>query len=326
MKDYMTVLEPPPFGAPPEAADNANHPASDDKWWQESALFTWGDAEHQFGGEIRLGMHVNQGVANLYTWTVRGEDLIDRRLVIDQPLPPGGILNADIAGASVRTLEPLCRYQLSLDHGDLSLRLLWRNFRHPLTMGYNVGRATIANGHYNAMGEVTGTGRYRGATFDVCAVGFSDHSWGVRKTHLPASRALFCVFGEDFYITAIPVSTGQSRMMVGYVFKDGILGRLASTCEMGYRFRDDWITPAGCDARLVDDQGREFHVTGWTFGPSSTQTMGHGKYVTHAAAGFRCADRRGSGILESSQFKGMPPSIAALGLDPGSWWVNEDAD
>lgn len=322
----MAIIPAAGFDTPPTPADNGNHPPVDDKWWQESALFTFASAPDRFGCWIRFGAHVNQGVANLYSWTMIGEEFADRRMAVDQPLPPGDLLDGAIAGATVTTIEPLMRYALTLDTDDLQLRLEWRNFRHPLSMGYNVGGATIAKGHYNAMGRATGTAVWRGREYPVDAMGFSDHSWGVRRAHLPASRSLFCVFDEDFTITAIPISTGPARSMVGYVWRDGVLGRLQSESKMGYSFRDDWITPAGCEAELIDDKGRVFRLSGWTFGPSSTWPMGHGKLVTHASAGFRCDGREGSGILESSQYKGLPPSVAALGLDPASWWINEEQD
>jgi hypothetical protein len=321
--DHMTLLDAAQFGAEPLPLDNRNHTPTNDKWWQESVLFTWGDAACSFGGEIRLGIHPNQGAANLYAWVMLNGEMIVRRFFVDLPLPPGDLLDTSLAAVIVRTIVPLSRYRLCLRLDGLTLELVWRNFHHPLSMSFNLGGATIANGHYNAMGELKGIGSYRGQEIEVNSVGFSDHSWGVRKSHLPASRSLFCVFGEDFYITAIPISTGAARAMVGYVMKDGLLGRLSSQSEMGYSFRDDWLTPAGCNADLIDEDGRKFRVTGHTIGPSSTQPLGHGKFVTHATANFICDGRQGSGILESSQFKGIPPGVTALGIDPNSWWVSD---
>ena len=31
---------------------------------------------------------------------------------------------------------------------------------------------------------------------------------------------------------------------------------------------------------------------------------------------------QGCGILESSQFHGMPQSVISLGFKPDSWWIN----
>jgi hypothetical protein len=271
-------------------------------------------------------MHPNQGVSNLYTWTVLGDEMVDRRMAIDQPLPAGDIVEAKIAGATITTLEPLMSYAITVETEDLQFEVTWRNFRHPVSTSYNVGGASVAKGHYNALGTAIGRGVYRGREFEINAAGFNDHSWGVRRKHLPASRSLFAVFGEDLAVMAIPVSTGAARTMVGYAYRDGVLGRLMTESEMGYSFRDDWITPSGCEARLIDDKGREFRLSGTTFGPSSTWPMGHGKLVTHASASFVCDGRRGSGVLESSQFKGLPPSVAALGLPPDSWWLHDAED
>ncbi|MBA2933782.1 hypothetical protein HZF05_06675 [Sphingomonas sp. CGMCC 1.13654] len=314
------------FGPPPSLSDNANHPPVADTWWQESALFTFADAEVGFGCWLRFGAHYNRGAANLYTWTTLGDDVLDRRMLIDQPLPPGDMTECAIGGASVATIEPLMRYALALDIEDCVLRLEWRNFRHPLTMSFNAGGATLAKGHYNAMGEATGTLRWKGREIAIRAGGFSDHSWGVRRQHLPASRSFFCVFGDDFYAMAIPISTGSTRAVVGYVFADGKLGRLESESALGYHFREDWVSPAGCDARLVDEHGRVFAITGETFGPSSTWPMGHGKFVTHAPARFQCDGRDGQGILESAQFAAIPPAAISLGLPHDSWWLSNIGD
>ena len=82
------------------------------------------------------------------------------------------------------------------------------------------------------MGRITGDGVYRGRRFAIDAVGFSDHSWGERKSHLPASRSLSCVFDPGFYLMAIPVSTGAHQTMVGYAYRDGVLGRMLTESEM----------------------------------------------------------------------------------------------
>ena len=137
-------------------ADNGFHPPpTDDKWWQESSLFTWGDPRRGFGGEVRVGMHPNQGVANLYTWIVWGGRLIYRRHFVDQPILKE-VLNAKIASASVKTIEPLMHYEVTLKDENFALKLNWRNFHWPMAMGYNVGGATVTTGHYNMMGACSG--------------------------------------------------------------------------------------------------------------------------------------------------------------------------
>ena len=310
------------FGPPPLPSDNWNHPIADDKWWQESVVFSFTDVANRLGCWLRLGMHPNQQVSNIYTWTGFGDELIDHRMLIDQPAPRD-ILQSSIGGATVRTIDPLRSYDIVIEQDDTRIEVVFSLYHHPVTTSYNVGAATVARGHYDGTGKAVGRLIYKGRETPINAVGFTDHSWGVRRKHLPASRVLWAIFDEDLYFLAIPVSTGETRTMIGYAYKDGVLGRLLTESTMGYSFREDWLTVSACNSRLVDDKGREFRLTGSTFGPSSTLPMGHGKFVTHASASFQCEGRQGGGILESAQFMGVPPTATALGLPEDSWWLKE---
>ena len=252
--------------------------------------------------------------------------MIYRRMFVDQPLPASDLLDSTIAVASVSTLNPLMSYKIGLTDGELQLNLTWTSFDWPRTMGFNVGGATIAAGHYNMMGRIDGEVTFKGRSVPVNAAGFSDHSWGVRRQHLPASRCLFAAFDADFYIMAIAVLTQTDRRMIGYAWADGRLGMVGDDSQLGYAIAEDWFTVAGCDAHLIDEHGRHFHVTGRTIGPSSTQPMGHGKLVHHAVAKFACDGRDGRGILETSFPTTMlPGQVEELGLAPDSWWLR-DAD
>ena len=325
----MTESEPiryAQFGPPPLEGDNANHsPTSDDPWWQESALFGWGDPRRGHGGFLRWAIHPNQGVSNLYAWIAWRGRTVYRRQLTDQPLPAAELLNCTIGDCSVRTLKPLMAYDLALSAGKLAVRLRWQNFHWPLAMRLNVGSATLAAGHYNMLGDAIGQVSVDGQEFAVHGSGFSDHSWGVRRRHLPASRSYFCIFDPEFYLMALPVLTDEGeRHLLGYVRCDGQLGRLGSDSTFGYAMRDDWITVAGCDSFFRDDLERGFHITGRTLSESSTWAMGHGKLVHHAVAEFECGGRLGRGILEVAHPRKMrPDQVAESGLDPAGWWLNE---
>lgn len=314
------------FGDPPVEADNDCHaPTTDDPWWQESALFAWGDPRRGAGGWLRLAIHPNQKVANAYVWIVVRGKTVYRRQFTEQPLPASGLFDCTIAGCSIKTLQPMMAYALTVEAEALSLRVRWENFHWPLSMSLNVGAATLAAGHYNMMGQAVGEVVWRGEAFEVRGSGFSDHSWGVRRQHLPASRSYFCVFDREFYLMALPVLAADgSRHLLGYVRCDGRLGRLGTDSRFGYSMRDDWITVAGCDSTFYDEFDRAFHITGKTVSDSSTWAMGHGKLVHHAIARFECGGRIGGGILEVSHPKRMrPDQIAESGLDPDGWWLNE---
>jgi hypothetical protein len=86
--------------------------------------------------------------------------------------------------------------------------------------------------------------------------------------------------------------------------------------------RDDWITPASCDARLFDEEGRGLAVRGWTKGPSSIHPFVGGKMYCHALAEFEMGGKLGRGLLESSAPSAMTAAhLAEYGLSPDGIWA-----
>ena len=234
-------------------------------------------------------------------------------------------LNTTTAGATVRTVNPLMEYDLLFGTPDVGLRFRWTNFHWPESVKLNVGSSTLAAGHYNMMGEARGEVTIGGRTTEFCGAGFSDHSWGVRRRHLPASRSYFAVFDPEFYLASMPVLTeaGEQRML-GYVRHGGKIGRIGTDSRLGYSLADDWISVTAADSHFFDEHDRGFHIVGCGIGKASSQTMGHGKLVHHVVAEFECGGRMGRSILETSLPKQMRPEQAReLGLDADSWWLNE---
>jgi hypothetical protein len=286
--------------AEPDPADYGRHNPDDDPWWQESTLFTWSDPRRGLGAEYRLGIHPARGVANVYTWSIVDGEMIDRRLVRDLPVPDG-ILDIDVAGLRFRTVEPGRVYDVGLRTGGLATELRWTAFMSPTTMSIRHGSLSTGTGHYNTLGRAAGTLTWDGREYPIDGDGFHDHSWGRRKEPLPGSRWIVAVFDPEFYIMAMPIlgSDAKSRML-GYICHGGQLRSLVGDVEMGYTMRDDWITPAACDARLFDEDGRGFRLVGRSIGPSSSQPFPQGKFVTHAQAEFECGGRIGRGLIEST--------------------------
>ncbi len=296
----MTTLDRAASLPEPDASDWGRHEPDDDPWWQESAVFTWSDPLRRLGAEYRLGIHPVRGVANVYTWSVVGGRMVDRRLARDLPVPDG-ILDIDVAGLRLRTVEPGHVYDVDYEVGELRASMRWTAFMTPTTMTIKHGSLSVAAGHYNTLGRAEGTVTYQGTSYPVHGDGFHDHSWGHRKEPLPGSRWIVAVFDPEFYIMAMPIlgNDGRSRML-GYIRYEGRLRSLVGDVQMGYSMRDDWVTPAGCDARLFDEDGRGFRLLGRTIGPSSSQPFPQGKFVTHAQAEFECGGRLGRGLLEST--------------------------
>jgi hypothetical protein len=308
---------------PPEPKDAFNHPFPEDPWWQESAVFTWSDPKNGLGGEYRFAFHPYRELANLYSWSIFGGEIVDKRLERDLEIPDGDLLQMTLADLSVETVEPLHEYRIVMNGESLQIDLTWRSFMEPTTMTLNHAGATLATGHYNCLGRATGKGSFRGSAFEIRGDGFHDHSWGRRKEQLPGSRWIVAVFDPGFYIMAMPVlGSDRSSVMLGYVCEGGKLRRLVGDVEMGYSFRDDWITPAACDARLFDEDGRGYRLIGKSVGPSSSQPFPEGKFVTHAQAEFECGGRIGHGIIESTAPRFLSPGqLAELSL-PSDHFLN----
>src|SRR5262245_32582317 len=132
------------IGTPPTEADNGNHPpTTDDPWWQESCVFTWGDPRRGFGGELRWGMHPNQGKASLYAWIVWEGKNIYRKIIPDQPLPKGDLFDSTIAGATIKTIKPLMEFDLAFKVEGLEVRLRWTNFHHPVSLRLGFGGSNL---------------------------------------------------------------------------------------------------------------------------------------------------------------------------------------
>lgn len=307
---------------PVDISHHGNHASTGEEWYQESALFNYTNPRSGIGGYFRIGIHPEKGTAHLYTWTqIRGQ-MVDQRFVEELPMPAGDVNNCTLGDVSILTIEPFKRYRIALNRRDLKLDVIWEAFTPPVPMGFNLGGATVAAGHYNCVGRASGTAEWNGEKIDIQGDGFMDHSWGVRKTHLPGSRWILAIFDPACFVMAIPVLTDSGRFMAGYAAFDGRLVRLANDYSIDMTMRDDWITPAACDARLFDEEGRGIRIVGRAVGPGSSQPYIHGKAYTHVMAEFEFGGRVGRGILESSVPEKLSPALAqAYGLSPEGIWM-----
>jgi hypothetical protein len=162
---------------------------------------------------------------------------------------------------------------------------------------------------------------YKGVEFSINGDGFMDHSWGARKTHVPGSRWILAIVDPECFFMALPLLTDVGRFMAGYVAFDGKLRMLTNDFDINMTMRDDWFTPAACDARFFDEDGRGFRLSGRSLGPSSSQPFLGGKAYTHALAEFEFGGRIGRGFLESSAPENLLPSMnKAYQLDPAGIW------
>ena len=301
---------------------HGNHAAGGEAWFQESALFNFADPRRGVGGLYRIGAHEARGVGHLYTWTQVGGRMVDKRFLEHLPLPDGDVADGELAGLRITAEVPFERYRLQLEREGLRVDLVWRAFHPPILLSFDVGGATVAAGHYDCLGRATGMITVDGERTAVDGDGFMDHSWGIRRTHLPGSRWIIAVFAPETFVMALPLLSDGGRAMAGYMALDGRLTKLAQDFEVNVTMRDDWTTPASCDARLFDEEGRGVRLLGTSRGPSSVLPFVGGKMYCHALAEYELGGRLGRGLLESSAPSVLTAAhVAELGLDPNGIWT-----
>lgn len=304
------------------AEHHGNHTPDADEWFQESALFNFCDPRRGVGGEYRIGVHPNHGTGHLYTWTQLGGRMVDKRFVEDLDVPAGDVNNGELSGLTITTEIPFERYRLHLRRDGLEVDLVWQAFHPAIVLSFNVAGATVANGHYNCLGRATGRITEHGQSTEVEGDGFMDHSWGTRHKHLPGSRWIISVFDPETFVMALPLLAESGKAMAGYLAHDGKLTKLSHDFDVNMTMRDDWITPAACDARIFDEFGRGYAVRGTTTGPSSIHPFTGGKMYCHALAEFELGGRVGRGLLESSAPSAMYSSLLTeYGLRPDGIWA-----
>lgn len=302
----MTDLDISQAFAKADIADHTNHTPGDDDWWQESAFFSLCDPKVGVIGYYRMGRHPNLGVSNSYYWTTANTlGLDDKQFMHGQPLSEGHVNNTSVAGLTVKTIRPMEEYRLTAIGDGYRMEATWQPHFWPIMVHTAVkGGAGIANkgGHYNALCKVTGFVEKYGQRVTIDAYGFTDHSWGVRKNHFPASKWVQAFVDPENFVQCFPVSSvdGASRFLIGYACRDGKLRKLTDDFETNFTMREDWITPAACDARFVDEDGRTFRVKGKTVGPESVYPFLHGKYCVHVLAEFDLDGKPAMGMLENT--------------------------
>jgi hypothetical protein len=305
--------------------DHAMHAPGDADWFQESAFFNFCDPAAGVFSYNRIGVHPNLGVANAYSFTTAEPlDLASRIFDHAQPLPAGPVTDCRVGHVAFTTVEPMREYRIRVERDDVSIDVTWRPFFWPISAHSAVGGASFASGHYNAIGRAVGTIASSAGSVAIDAFGYTDHSWGERKNHFPASKWLLAVFDEGHFVQAFPVLgvDGASRFLIGYAARDGRLRKLTNDFATGFAIREDWLTPASCDATLTDEDGRTFRLAGETFGPEGIYPFLHGKFCVHAGSRFTMDGRVGKGLLENSPPRAILGGyVERYGLDTGGMWL-----
>jgi hypothetical protein len=303
-------------------ADGGNHEVGPEENWQESSFIAFVDPVRGLGGLHRIGIQPNQDVASIFSWTQ-----IDGRMVSEAkrtrlPLPHGPVANAGLEGVRFATSECLSRMSVLVDRDGVRTDVVFASFTGPVEMSMDVAGATIGKGHYNHLGEVTGTIIRDGITHAVDGVGFLDHSWGPRDTSgVFAHRWIMAALDADNHINTFPIIGRQGRSMIGYVALDGLLSFVAQL-ESEMTVADDQLSVVEARVKITDRLGRTVEAIGRAAGEYNIQPLGQGALNVHRPMVYECRGRLWPGIFEWSPVRTMPPwHRDRLGLGLSDEWL-----
>jgi hypothetical protein len=188
--------------------DEGSHPFGQEPWWQESVFLFWYDLKAGAGGMHRIGHepHLRDGSVVLYNYFFTSDDAIYKNTQI---LP----IRSDDRFANGFGGGPSCRFEYdgrpiwTFDDEHASGRLEFEDHHPPIDLfPQNAGTVAddFAKNHLEASGRVTGRVTIGGKGFTIDAVGFRDHSWGVRVwPSLLTHRWVAGVFGPSHSFCAL---------------------------------------------------------------------------------------------------------------------------
>jgi hypothetical protein len=207
--------------------DEFRHPAKDDTNWSESYYFTFSDLKNEIEGFFRIGLEENRQQSNIWASLMYRGQVIYQRFRLNLPYSAAGLENLTVADLHISMIEALKTFRIQLHDRQLSVELNWQGFHDPIDMREVMGEmsGSVAKGHYEQSGIVTGSVRIRDKTIPVDGFGFRDHSWGVRDWEgIRLWKTCVGQFSQDFAIASGEIHEfNGSKSYLGLVYDRGEL-------------------------------------------------------------------------------------------------------
>ena len=242
--------------------------------WQESLLYIWHDTRAGIAGFHRLGLEPGAGdrgageqgtggpgtgVGNAFCGLFT-EDGLRYRWYRPEERDPDGVPGASTCavGPLVIGLSPESSVTFTDDGVAVSLRFedLQREVRGELEEGDGGFRETgLASDHYEFTCRVRGSVRIGGRAMEIDALGFRDHSWGVRDwSAIRAHRSCIGTLGPELSWSTLVMSTPELGVTGrGLVLRKGELTMAASVDTVIHLEADGFTHRGGrCVIDLVD--------------------------------------------------------------------------
>jgi hypothetical protein len=218
----MTALRPPAtdeLSRPIEGDDEYNHQPHGERNWRENCWLTFFDHTNGLRGVVYQNLQPELGQALVLVMLYhRTRPLL---VVRDTAVPWTACSHEERRAGPTQfeCLEPLDRWRVHVEHGDVTLDLTWQ----ALYPAYDWGWGPIMRArHYEQAVRVEGRLVAGDESWDVQGLGQRDHAWGHREPHaisdVWSSRVFFSE--QDNQHTTIANVRGE-QFLFGYTIRDG---------------------------------------------------------------------------------------------------------
>ena len=261
-----------------DVADRFNMNFGSDPYWNESSWFSWGIPEKGVNGLFYHFFRPNMNCLNggpamwdgsgVYTWDCLYWDWQYMRQL------PEGRYGVDYnkydyeapCSMSVRTLEPLKRYQLGYDRNGFRLDLTFEAIAEPHSLhDHEEGKLNTAyRFHFEQPGRMRGKIQLRGETHEVDCFSIRDGSHGHRFWgDVPPGGYTWSTADERngwHFIAVDNADSRETKLIGGYLLRDGEMATLTKGVRRVTERIGTW--PSFIEVEAEDRLGRRLEASG----------------------------------------------------------------
>lgn len=248
------------------ADDSFHEPTSGDRWFTETAWYSFWVPERRLSGTLYAWFRPNLRIAAscVALWDDRGEspwEVLHHDYQWHLPWPDGDLADLELRnGLRHRTLEPLTRYRVAYDDRDgVSLDLRFDALMAP----HEIPTGTPGQSHLDQPVRAIGTLDLRGEAIEVDCLSMRDRTWGRRpdrvKGRFRSGYTSASVSADHGFHAITRHEGGMDAVVAGYLVRDG---RCADLVAGERRVDRDRGRPVRVAVEATDADGRELHAQG----------------------------------------------------------------
>lgn len=282
-------------------------PEAPDPYWQESFFIGWYDARNRCGGHHHISLCPFQKLAHVWSFISVDGKVVARSQEPALPLPEEDFDDFSLGVLRVIAGKTLSQVRWIVDDGT-KVTLDFRGYTEPMHLDFNTGGLRLGSGHYESMGQVTGSLIHEGREIVIQGSAWHDHSWGPRKFNSHRSgRYFWACFGDDLALSVYGIDDARGENRFGYVLDRGEIHPVQSG-SFGAVVADDGLSPVACDARIYTTTGRGYRVTGQAdsnalVGGAGWTDDGGYFFGMNGLMRYECGGRLGEGLFELTELR-----------------------